>query len=56
MLALSVYVTEPIEYIMSLPLNTAVPVRYRQWWQKNLPVVNNMPFVQPQFLLPPKEE
>ena len=56
MLAISAYVTDPIEYIMSLPLNTAVPVRYRQWWQQHLPSVNNLPFVQPQFLLPPKED
>ena len=56
MLAMSAYVTDPIEYIMSLPLNTAVPVRYRQWWQQHLPSVNNLPFVQPQFLLPPKED
>ena len=56
MLAMSAYVTDPIEYIMSLPLNTAVPVRYRQWWEQNLHAVNNMPFVQPQFLLPSKEE
>lgn len=56
MLAMSAYVTEPIEYIKNLPLNTAVPVRYRQWWQNNLPAVNNMPFSQPQFLLSPKEE
>ena len=56
MLVMSAYVSDPIEYIMSLPLNSAVPVRYRQWWEHNLPAVNNMPFVQPQFLLPPKEE
>lgn len=55
-LAMSAYVTEPIEYIKNLPLNTAVPVRYRQWWEQNLPAVNNMPFSQPQFLLPPEEE
>lgn len=56
MLVMSTYVTDPIEYIKNLPLNSAVPVRYRQWWEHNLPAVNNMPFVQPQFLLPPKEE
>lgn len=56
MLVMSAYVTDPIEYIKNLPLNSAVPVRYRQWWEHNLPAVNNMPFVQPQFLLPPKEE
>lgn len=56
MLAMSAYVTEPIEYIKKLPLNTSVPVRYRQWWERNLPAVNNLPFLQPQFLLPPKEE
>ena len=56
MLAMSAYVTAPIEYIMNLPLNSAVPVRYRQWWEQNLPAVNNMPFSQPQFLLPPEEE
>ena len=56
MLAMSAYVTDPIEYIVSLPLNTAVPVRYRQWWEQNLPAVNNLPFSQPQFLLPPEEE
>ena len=51
MLAMSAYVTNPIEYIVSLPLNTAVPVRYRQWWEQNLPAVNNLPFVCPQFLI-----
>lgn len=56
MLVMSAYVTDPIEYIKNLPLNSTVPVRYRQWWEHNLPAVNNMPFVQPQFLLPPKEE
>ena len=56
MLAMSAYVAEPIEFIMNLPLNSAVPVRYRQWWEQNLPAVNNMPFSQPQFLLPPEEE
>lgn len=56
MLAMSAYVTEPIEYLKNLPLNNAVPVHYLQWWQRNLPNVNNMPFTQPQFLLPPEEE
>lgn len=56
MLAMSAYVTEPIEYIKNLPLNSAVPIHYRQWWQRNLPAVNNLPFSQPQFLLPPEEE
>lgn len=56
MLAISAYATEPIEYIKNLPLNSAVPVRYRQWWERNLPAVNNMPFSQPQFLFPPKEK
>ena len=56
MLAMSAYVTEPIECIKNLPLNSAVPIHYRQWWQRNLPAVNNLPFSQPQFLLPPKEE
>lgn len=56
MLAMSAYVTEPIKYIKNLPLNTAVPVRYRQWWKQNLPAVNNLPFSQPQFLSAPKEE
>ena len=56
MLAMSAYVTEPIEYIKNLPLNSAVPIHYRQWWQNNLPAVNNLPFKQPQFLSAPKEE
>ena len=44
MFAMSAYVSELIEYIKNLPLNNAVPVRYRQWWEQNLPAVNNMPF------------
>ena len=54
-LAMSAYVTDPIEYIMNLPLNNAVPIHYRQWWQQHLPVVGNLPFVCPQFLIAPKE-
>ena len=56
MLAMSAYVAEPIEFILNVPLNSAVPVRYRQWWEQNLPAVNNMPFKQPQFLSAPEEE
>ena len=55
MLAMSAYVTDPIEYIMNVPLNTAVPIHYRQWWQQHLPAVGKLPFVCPQFLIAPKE-
>ena len=55
MLAMSAYVTDPIEYITNLPFNTAVPIHYRQWWQQHLPAVGNLPFVCPQFLIAPKE-
>lgn len=55
MVAMSAYVTDPIEYILNLPLNEAVPVYYRQWWQQHLPAINNLPFACPQFLIAPKE-
>lgn len=55
MLAISAYVTDSIDYIKNLPLNCAVPISYCQWWQRNLPLVNNLPFVQPKFLCAPKE-
>ena len=55
MLVMSAYVTDPIEYIKNLPLNSAVPIYYRQWWQQHLPAVGNLPFVCPQFLIAPKE-
>jgi len=44
MLAISAYITNPIEYIMNVPLNTAVPIHYRQWWQDNMPDLQNSPF------------
>lgn len=55
MLSMSAYVTDPIEYIMNVPLNTAAHIYYRQWWQQHLPAVGNLPFVCPQFLIAPKE-
>lgn len=55
MVAMSAYVTDPIEYIVNIPLNTAVPIHYRQWWQQHLPAVGKLPFVCPQFLIAPKE-
>ena len=55
MVAMSAYVTDPIEYIKNLPLNSAVPVHYRQWWQQHLPAVGNLLFICPQFLIAPKE-
>ena len=55
MLAMSAYVTDPINYILNVPLNTAVQIHYRQWWQQHLPAVGNLPFVCPQFLIAPKE-
>lgn len=54
--AISAYVTEPIEYIKNLPLNSVVPIQYRQWWENNLPFVPNLPFVEPKFLSVPKED
>ena len=51
MLAMSAYVTDKIEYIKNLPLNTAAPIHYRQWWQQHLPAVGNLPFVCPHFLI-----
>ncbi|MBR3050936.1 MAG: hypothetical protein IKI08_00940 [Selenomonadaceae bacterium] len=55
MLAMSAYVTDSIEYIVNIPLNTAAHIYYRQWWQQHLPAVGNLPFVCPQFLIAPKE-
>ena len=55
MVAMSAYVTDQIKYIMNLPMNNAVPINYRQWWQQHLPAVGNLPFVCPQFLIAPKE-
>ena len=49
-LVMSAYVTDSIEYIMNVPLNKAVPIHYRKWWQQHLPAVGNLPFVCPQFL------
>ena len=44
------YCTEEIKYISKRPLNTAVPIYYRQWWNNHLKAINNLPFAQPQFL------
>ena len=55
MVAMSAYVTDQIGYIQDLPINTAVQIYYRQWWQQHLPAVGNLPFVCPQFLIAPKE-
>lgn len=55
MLVMSAYVSEPIEYIFSVPLNTAAQIHYKQWWQHHLPAVGTLPFVCPQFLIAPKE-
>lgn len=55
MLAMSAYVTDPIEFIKKMPLNTAAHIYYRQWWQQHLPAVGNLLFVCPQFLIAPKE-
>ena len=55
MLAMSAYVTNPIKYLMNVPLNTAAQIYYRQWWQQHLPAIGNLPFVCPQFLIAPKE-
>lgn len=50
MLAISAYVTDDIPYILNLPLNTAVPVYFAKWWSEHIPLVNEIPFRQPEFL------
>ena len=44
------YCTEEIKYISKRPLNTAVPIYYRQRWKNHLKAINHLPFAQPQFL------
>lgn len=50
MLAISAYVTDDIPYILNIPLNTAVPVYFAKWWAEHIPLVNEIPFRQPEFL------
>ena len=54
-LPMSAYITDKIPYIMEIPLNTAVPVPYREWWQQHFKSVDNLPFLEPKYLKDSKE-
>lgn len=56
MIAVSAYVKAPIEPIISLPLNTAVQINYRQWWNKNMSALKNSPFEIPNFSSDPSSK
>ena len=54
-LSMSAYITDKIPYLVEIPLNTAVPVHYREWWQQHFKSVDNLPFTAPKFLNNSKE-
>jgi len=54
-LSMSAYITDKIPYLMEIPLNTAVAVNYREWWEQHLKSANNLPFTAPKLLLNSKE-
>ena len=54
-LPMSAYITDKIPYIMEIPLNTALHIPYREWWQQHFKPVDNLPFSAPKFLIDSKE-
>lgn len=51
LMAMSAYITEEIPYLKDIPMNTALSVHYREWWEKHYQPQDNLPFTKPTLFL-----
>ncbi len=48
---MSAYITEEIPYLKDIPMNKALSVHYREWWEKHYQPQDNLPFTKPTLFL-----